>query len=129
MSSQLRLQLTLLATTLGALALLLYTTLVQDVLFKGVTFCNATSLNLSLMVMGLWTAGLITGFLTALLVLQDNYYPNYILSAVAVGKLLFLVGCDSFSGPLWFDALEVSALVTGLWMGYYGGVKIPISPA
>ena len=91
--------------------------------------CNATSLNLSLMVMGLWTAGLITCFLTALLVLQDNYYPNYILSAVAVGKLLFLVGCDSFSGPLWFDALEVSALVTGLWMGYYGGVKIPISPA
>lgn len=129
MKPKLRLGLTLFATGIGLSTLLLYTTLVQDVLFKGVVFCNATGLQLTLKLMGIWSAGLITGFLTSLLVLQDNYYPNLVLSIAVLLKVFVFVGCPSLASPFWYDSLLSFSLLTGLWMGYYGGVKFPLSPA
>jgi len=129
MNPRLRLGLSIFTTLVGLSTLLLYTTLVQDVLFKGVSFCNATGIQLTLKTMGLWSAGMVTGFLTSLLVLQDNYYPNVVLSAAVLFKVFLFMGCDSLAHPLWFDAVMVFSLLSGLWMGYYGGVKFPISPA
>ena len=129
MKPKLRLGLTIFATLIGLSTLLLYTTLVQDVLFKGVTFCTATGLQLTLKTMGIWSAGLVTGFLTSLLVLQDNYYPNIVLSGAVILKIFALVGCASFGSPFWYDTILNMSLLLGLWMGYYGGVKFPLSPA
>lgn len=129
MNPKTRLGLTLFATVVGLTALLLYTTIVQDVLFKGVTFCNASTGQLTYKLLAFGSAGLVTGFLTSLLVLQDNYYPNIVLSVTIIGKAFFFVGCGSFVVPFWYDALLGSFLISGLWMGYYGGVKFPLSPA
>lgn len=129
MKPKLRLGLTLFATGIGLSTLLLYTTLVQDVLFKDVVFCNATSLQLTLKLMGIWSAGLITGFLTSLLVLQDNYYPNLVLSVAVLLKVFVFVGCEGLATPFWYDSVLSFSLLAGLWMGYYGGIKFPLSPA
>ncbi len=129
MNSKLRLRLTIFATLIGLSTLLLYTTLVQDILFKGISFCNATGIHLTLKTIGIGSAGLVTGFLTSLLVLQDNYYPNIVLSIVVLGKAFLFVGCESMASPLWYDTLLSSCLLSGLWLGYYGGVKFPLSPA
>jgi hypothetical protein len=125
----LRLRLTIFATVIGFFTLALYTTLVEDILFKGVAFCNATVLQLALKTMGMMTAGLVTGFLTSLLVLQENYYANVILSLAVIIKIFLWVGCESMGSPFWYDALLGSSLLSGLWAGYYAGVKFPLTPA
>ncbi|UOY06768.1 hypothetical protein L0P88_22975 [Muricauda sp. SCSIO 64092] len=129
MTPRLRFALTLFATLIGLSVLLLYTTLVEDVLFKGVAFCNADSIQLTFKTLGIGSAGLITGFLTSLLVLQDNYYPNLVLSAAVLAKVLIFVGCEANPSPFWYDLLLSTTLLSGLWMGYYGGIKFPLSPA
>ncbi|MEM1258157.1 MAG: hypothetical protein AAGH81_06490 [Bacteroidota bacterium] len=129
MKPKLRLGLSIFATLIGLSTLLLYNTLVQDVLFKDIAFCNATGLQLMLKTMGIWSAGLVTGFLTSLLVLQDNYYPNIVLSAAVLLKVFVFVGCESLANPFWFDTVLSFSMLSGLWMGYYGGVKFPLSPA
>jgi len=129
MKPKLRLGLTIFATCVGLSSLLLYTTLVQDVIFKGVFFCNASGLQLTLKTMGIWSAGLVTGFLTSLLVLQDNYYPSFVLSAVILLKVFVFAGCESLVSPLWYNTVILFSSLSGLWMGYYGGVKFPLSPA
>lgn len=129
MNPRVRLALTCFATLAGLFSLLLYTTLVQDVFFKEVTFCGANGLQLGLMAMGIWAAGSITGFMTSLLVMQDNYWPHVALSIGVLAKTLFVVECEALANPLWFDALLNFSLLTGLWMGYYGAVKFPLSPA
>ncbi len=129
MSNKQRWQLTVFASFIGLSCLLLYTTLVQDVLFKGVTFCQSDGFQLTFKVMGFGSAGLVTGFLTSLLVLQDNYYPNMVLSLAVVMKVFLFVGCPDLANPLWYDVMLSGSAVTGLWMGYYGGVKFPLSPA
>lgn len=129
MSRRTRIPLTVFATFLGIFSLLLYTTLVQDVFFKEVSFCGANGLQLGLMAMGIWAAGSITGFMTSLLVMQDNYWPHVALSIGVLAKTLFVVECEALANPLWFDALLNFSLLTGLWMGYYGAVKFPLSPA
>ncbi len=129
MKPKLRLGLSIFATLIGLSTLLLYNTLVQDVLFKNIAFCSATGLQLTLKTMGIWSAGLVTGFLTSLLVLQDNYYPNIVLSAAVLLKVFVFVGCDSLANPFWFDSVLSFSMLSGLWMGYYAGVKFPLSPA
>jgi hypothetical protein len=129
MKPKLRLRLTIFATLIGLSALVLYTTLVQDILFKGVVFCNATGIQLALNTMGILSAGLVTGFLTSLIVVQDNYYPNIVLSMAVLAKVSFFVGCKGMASPLWYDALLGSSLLVGLWVGYYAGVKFPLRPA
>ena len=129
MKPKLRLGLTIFATLIGLSTLLLYTTLVQDVLFKEVVFCNATGIQLTLKTMGIWSAGIVTGFLTSLLVLQDNYYPNLVLSGAVLLKIFVFAGCAGMTSPFWYDTVLSFSLLSGLWMGYYGGVKFPLSPA
>ena len=129
MKPKLRLGLSIFATLVGLSSLALYTTIVQDVLFKEVVFCHATGFQLTLKVMGIWSAGLITGFLTSLLVLQDNYFPNVVLSMAVLLKIFVFVGCEQMANPFWFDSVLSFSLLTGLWMGYYAGVKFPLSPA
>ena len=129
MKPKLRIGLSIFATLIGLSTLLLYTTLVQDVIFKEIAFCNATGIQLTFKTMGIWSAGIVTGFLTSLLVLQDNYYPNLVLSAVVLLKIFVFAGCDSMANPFWYDAVLSFSLLSGLWMGYYGGVKFPLSPA
>ena len=129
MNSTTRLGLIIFATLIGFSVLTLYTTLVQDVLFKGVSFCTASGLALISKVLALGTAGLVTGFLTSLLVLQKNYYPNVVLTALVIVKSLFFVGCERMIGPLWYDTTLTLTLLFGLWVGYFGGVKFPLSPA
>lgn len=129
MSRRTRIPLTVFATFLGIFCLLLYTTLVQDVFFKEVSFCGANGLQLGLMAMGIWAAGSITGFMTSLLVMQDNYWPHVVLTLAVLLKTFFVVECESLANPLWFDALLNFSLLSGLWMGYYAAVKFPLSPA
>lgn len=129
MHSKTRLGLTVLAMLIGLSVLALYTTLVQDVLFKNVSFCSASTIELTFKVLALGTAGLVTGFLTSLVVLQDNYYPHIVLSVIVIARAFFFVECESMAGPIWYDALLTSVLISGLWAGHYGGVKFPLSPA
>lgn len=87
----LRLRLTIFATVIGFFTLALYTTLVEDILFKGgVLQCYWAAVGPK--TMGMMTAGLVTGFLTSLLVLQENYYANVILSLAVAIKVFLLVG-------------------------------------
>ena len=124
-----RLRLTLFATLIGLSTLVLYTTLVEDILFKGVAFCNASGLQLAFKTIGMMSAGLVTGFLTSLLVVQDNYYPNVVLSMAVIIKVFLISACEPMASPFWYDAVLGSSLLSGLWAGYYAGVKFPLSPA
>ncbi|MEN1785669.1 MAG: hypothetical protein AAGF77_11090 [Bacteroidota bacterium] len=124
-----RIALTVFASLAGISVLLLYTTLVQDILFKDTTFCTSSPLQLLFMSFGILASGALTGFLTVMLVLQDNYMPHVALSLVVIGKAFMAVPCEALGNPLWFEGLLNIALLFGLWIGYFLGTRFPLSPA
>ncbi|WP_136465680.1 hypothetical protein [Flagellimonas onchidii] len=128
MSSRTRVLLTVTATIIGGLSLILYTTLSQEILLDGLSFCTST--NTELMIGGLATfvSAVVAGFLASLIVVRDNYWPHFAISLFILGKMSFAVLCGQWSGPFWFESGLHLSLLAGLWLGYYGANKFPLAP-
>ncbi|MEX0313001.1 MAG: hypothetical protein AB3N18_02410 [Allomuricauda sp.] len=128
MSSRTRVLLTVTATIIGGLSLILYTTLSQEILLDGLSFCTST--NSELMIGGLATfvSAVVAGFLASLIVVRDNYWPHMAISIFIVGKMCFAVLCGQWSGPFWFESGLHLSLLAGVWLGYHGANKFPLAP-
>nr|WP_298999004.1 hypothetical protein [uncultured Allomuricauda sp.] len=128
MSSKNRVLLTATATLIGALSLILYTTLSRDVLFDNVSYCTSSSGTLLLSGMAVLLSSVVSGFLSSLIVVRDNNWPHVLISFLIVGKMGFLVLCGEWSGPFWFETGQHLSLIAGLWLGSLGAAKFPLAP-
>lgn len=128
MAYRTKLLLTVTATILGALSLLLFATLAKDVFFANVSFCGSSTVDLTLKTVAVFSAGVIAGFMAALIVVRNNLLPHLAISAFVIVKMFFLAGCAQTGNPVWFDTLLDFSLIPGLWLGCYGALKFPLAP-
>ncbi|UJH67504.1 hypothetical protein [Allomuricauda sp. SCSIO 65647] len=119
---------TFLASCVGILSLWLYTTLVQEVLIDGLSYCSSTRTELVMGTMGIFGAGLVAGFMASLIVVRSNYLPHILMSIFVLGKLCFVVVCDTLSGPLWYETSLGVALLSALWLGRLAADRFPLAP-
>ncbi|MEO9513652.1 MAG: hypothetical protein ABJN84_14855 [Flavobacteriaceae bacterium] len=128
MNFQTRVFLTVLATIVGGLSLMLYTTISQDILFDSLSFCTSSSQDLILGGISLFTSAILAGFIATLIVVKDNFLPHFFISLFIVGKMSFAAACGQWHGPLWFETGLNLSLIAGLWFGRYGAIKFPLAP-
>ena len=120
--------LTVMATLVGALSLLLFTTLAKDIFFGNVTFCTSSVSALALKTAAIFSAGIIAGFMSSLIVVRDNLLPHLVISGLVLVKMCYVVSCGQTGNPMWFDTLMDFSLIPGLWLGCYGALKFPLAP-
>ncbi|WP_420601970.1 hypothetical protein [Flagellimonas sp.] len=128
MNSRIRALLTILATVIGGLSLVLYTTLSQDIIFDGLSYCTSSSSDLAFGGLATFASAVLAGFIASLIVVRDNHWPHFFISLFIVGKMSFAVLCGQWSGPIWFETGMNLSLLAGLWIGCYGAVKFPLAP-
>jgi hypothetical protein len=128
MNSRTRVFLTVMATIIGGLSLMLYTTISKDILFDNLSFCTSSSQELVLGSMSLFTSAILAGFISTLIVVKDNFLPHFFISLFIVAKMSFAGICDPWHGPLWFETGLNLSLIGGIWLGRYGAVKFPLAP-
>lgn len=128
MKSRTRILLTVLATVIGGLSLVLYNTLSRDIIFKGLSFCTSSNTELLFGSLATFASAAVAGFIASLIVVRDNYWPHFFISLFIVVKMSFVVLCDIWSGPMLFESGLQLALLVGLWIGYYGAHKFPLAP-
>ena len=120
--------LTFFGTIVGALCLILFTTLVEDVFFKEINYCTSTPSELTFKTLALLGAGSVVGFKSSLLVMRSNFWPHIVLSAAVFVQLFIVKECPLTADPIWYDALQCSFLTGGLWLGNYSAHKFPLAP-
>lgn len=127
MNSQRRVFLTLLATVIGGLSLILYTTISQDILFENLSFCTSSNQELLLGGLSLFTSAILAGFIATLIVVKDNFLPHFLISLFIIGKMS-ITACGYWHGPHWFETGLHLTLIGGLWFGRFGAIKFPLAP-
>ncbi|MBS9463011.1 hypothetical protein KIM67_11360 [Flagellimonas sp. 389] len=128
MNPRTRIFLTMLATLIGGLSLVLYTTITESILFDTLSFCTSSTSDLVLGSTALIASAMVAGFIATLIVVKDNFVPHIFISMFLVGKLCFVALCGHWHGPLWFETGLHLSLIGGLWLGRYGAVKFPLAP-
>ena len=128
MARRTKLVLTVMATVIGGLSLLLFTTLAKDIFFANVNFCSSSVGALTLKTMAIFSAGIVAGFMSSLIVVRDNLLPHLVISGLVILKMCFVVSCGQMGNPVWFDTLLDFSLIPGLWLGCYGAIKFPLAP-
>ncbi len=128
MKSKMRLFLIVLATVLGGLSLVLYTTLSEEIILKGISYCTSSLSKLAYGSFTFFISAFLAGFLASLVVVRDNSWPHFLISAAIFGKMLFLLFFGYWAISFWsVTGLHVS-LIAGLWAGFFGAAKFPLAP-
>lgn len=110
-----------LAIVAGEIALILLTTIAQEVFFDGIRF-NTSPLS-HLIIGGTLTvaAAVLAGFIARLV--SKKYYPVVpaVISLIVILETSWLIAQNVSGDPVWFDVIAGGSLVVGLWVGYYFG--------
>ncbi|MDC6364850.1 MULTISPECIES: hypothetical protein [Flavobacteriaceae] len=128
MKSKTRILLTVIATVVGGLSLILYTTLSQDIILGGLSFCTSTNMELLFGTLATFASAVIAGFIASLIVVRDNHWPHFFISLFILGKMSLVVVCDQWTGPVLFESGLQFSLLGGLWVGHFSANKFPLAP-
>ena len=109
---------TLGAIVLGETALVLLTTLAQEVFFDGISLTNSPIHELIIGGALTMIAAVIAGLVTAKIAGKKNYFPSLVISSLIIAETAFLIISSKTVDPVWFDALAGLSLVAGIWIGY-----------
>lgn len=109
----------ILAVILGEIALILLTTIAQEVLYDGISF--ATSSNIDMIFGGLATfvAAVIAGIIAVAITRGSTRIPPTIISILIFAEMTYLMLSGKLNNPIWFDILSGLSLILGIWLGYY----------
>ncbi len=128
MKPRTRILLSILATLIGGLSLVLYNTLSRDILFEGLSFCSASDIELFMAGLSTFASATIAGFIASLIVVRDNIWPHFLISLFIVAKMAFILFHLQANGPVWFESGLQLSLLGGLWFGRFGAHKFPLAP-
>ncbi|WP_222984315.1 hypothetical protein [Flagellimonas meishanensis] len=128
MTSRTRILLSVLATLVGGLALILYNTLSRDIIFNGLNLCSSSDVELFMAGLSTFASASIAGFIASLIVIRDNVWPHFLISLFIVAKMSFILVHLPSNGPIWFESALQLSLLVGLWFGRYCAHKFPLAP-
>ncbi len=109
----------LFAIVIGEIALILLTTVAQEVLVDGVNLETSSIQDLILGGGATLLAGVISGFIAALIAGKSVKIPHQVISILIVVETTYLILSNKVSGPLWFDIISALMLIASVWVGYY----------
>ncbi|GAA4276565.1 hypothetical protein [Aquimarina mytili] len=108
----------ILGILLGEIALILCTTIAQEVLFNGV---NSRSSIAVIAFGGLLTflAAVFAGLISRIIGRIYTITIPSVISFFIILEMTYLVFSDITKDPVWFDILAGIGLISGIWIGYH----------
>lgn len=109
---------TLLGIVLGEVALILLTTLAQEVIYDGISYNSSPTVDV--LSGGLLTmlAAVFSGIIAAYAGGKGNYWPHVFISIIISIEMTYLISAGITGDPIWFDVLAGFSLVVGIWIGF-----------
>ena len=112
-----RIGLILLGVLAGELALILGTTIAQEVIFDGISFYSSDWIDISLGGLLTILAAVGAGYLAGLVGPKNSLGVGIILTIIVLAETIYLQISGITEGPVWFDLLAGLGLVGGIWLG------------
>lgn len=109
----------MLAALSGEIAVVLFTTIAQEVLFDGIDYYTSPNVELIIGGMATFIAAILAGCVASLVVKNKTHWPHAIISVLIVVEMTYLISAGKTSGPLWFDVIAGLSLIIGIWVGYF----------
>ncbi len=109
----------ILAVVLGECALILFTTVAQEVLFDGIDYFESPLSDIFLGGIATFIAAVLAGMIASLIVLGKTLLPHMIISFIILVEMSYLIALGILNGPFWFDLLGGLSLIVGIWAGHY----------
>jgi hypothetical protein len=106
-----------LSIIIGEVALVLATTLAQEVLFDGIGLSSPPS---ELLFGGVATfvAAIIAGIAARFSLNQQSFIIPISMSILIATEMTYLILANRTNDPVWFDILAGSSLIIGVWIGF-----------
>lgn len=118
---------TALAIILGEIALILLTTVAQEVLFDGIRYHTSTWSVLIFGGLATFLAAVTAGWIARVVARKYRSVVPAVISLIILVETSYLIIKQVSGDPLWFDILAGLSLVIGIWLGYYS-IKQNTSP-
>jgi len=109
---------TILATVLGEVALVLLTTVAQEVIYNGISYRSSPMPDILIGGMLTVMAAVLSGVIASYIGGKENYWPHGFISILIIAEMTYLILSGLTKDPLWFDILAGLSLVTGVWVGF-----------
>ncbi len=108
-----------LATVIGEIALVLLTTLAQEVLFGGISYNTSSNFDIIFGGLATFIAAVLAGVITSKIAGHSTYWPHIIISFLITAETIYLIASDQTNDPIWSDALAGLTLILGIWLGRF----------
>lgn len=109
----------ILAAILGEIALILLTTVAQEVMFDGIDYYTSPLSDIFFGGLATFIAAVLAGMVAAIPVKGISGMPHLIISIIIVLETAYLMISGVLNGPVWFDLLASCSLIIGVWAGHY----------
>lgn len=109
----------LLAIIAGEAALVILTTIAQEVLFHGINYYTSTLWDIILGGLATLLAAVLSGAIATAIPLNLSHVPSLVISMIILLEMSYLILSGSLSNPLLFDILSGLSLIVGIWLGYF----------
>jgi hypothetical protein len=107
----------ILAAVPGEFALIILTTVAQEVLFNGIDSNTSPKFDLVLGGMATFIAAVLAGLLASIIVKGNSLTPHWIISVLILIEMTYLITTGVLTGPLWFEILSGFSLIVGVMAG------------
>lgn len=114
---------TILAVVVGEVSLIVLTTIAQEVLFPGIRYHDSPRFDLVFGGLATILAAVFAGMLASVVISHSKIVP-IAMSTLVLVETSALVLLDKTTDPLWFDILAGTALIIGIWTGYFWGSRM-----
>lgn len=107
------------AILVGEIALVLLTTLAQEVLFDGIRFSSSPWSVLIFGGLATFLAAVGAGRIARWVMGEDQKIVPTIITLLIIIETGYLISRQVSGDPVWFDVLAGVSLVIGIWLGFY----------
>lgn len=107
----------ILAAVIGEIALVLLTTVAQEVLYDGINYYTSSPSDLIFGGLATLMAAVLAGMIASAIVRGQNYWPQVIISVIIITEMTYLMASGVLTSPIWFDTMAGLSLLLGIWLG------------
>ncbi len=102
----------------GELALILLTTVAQEVLFSGIRFNSSPMSEIILGGIATVVAAILAGVIARLIMKEYHRVVPVAISIIIAAETTYLTIINQSGDPAWFDIIGGLSLIAGIWLGY-----------
>jgi hypothetical protein len=103
----------------GEIALIILTTIAQEVLFKGIRYNSSSNFELIFGGLATFIAAVLAGYVARIINKEGNKLIPLVISMIIITETTYLISINLSKDPVWFDAIAGASLVVGVWLGFY----------